>query len=137
MAQIVGANGSTVIVTSSPGANVDLRLDNVELTHNPGDTGRGLSLVNAADDKVTINDSWIDNNTVAAAGTAGGFGGALFNQGGELTLNRSDVSYNTAAAGTATGGGGAGAIGTNLGTTTILDSTITNNTAEAAATAVL
>ena len=77
------------------------------------------------------------SSTAAGGGGGGGIGGALFNDGGTVTVTNSTLSGNAAiggagGSGTVAGGAGqglGGAVFTLNGTTTVLASTIASNTA--------
>ncbi|MCK4241614.1 MAG: hypothetical protein KAX30_08320 [Candidatus Atribacteria bacterium] len=87
-------------------------LDGFTISHNSGDTGRGIEISGGY-----LN---IDNCTISHNSTAS-HGGGIYNDYGTLTITASTISYNSASRG--------GGIYNNYGTLTITASTISHNSA--------
>ena len=96
----------------------------------------GLSLAACSDAEVSSpgENAQVDNGGTGGTGGGGGgggLGGAVFNQGGAVTITNSTLSGNSVAAGTGSSSGQAfgGAVFSRNGSVTVLNSTFTSNTA--------
>ncbi len=98
------------------GANSQLTIDGVDLSHNSADSGGGLAVTDQA--IAIIENSIIDQNQAQA------YGGGIYVSGGQITLTSSFVGHNTAAA------GGGFYFLDSAGTSLIQNSTIGFNTTE-------
>jgi methionine-rich copper-binding protein CopC len=106
-----GNNASRVFQIDGP---ADVHLDHLTISHGqPSGPGNGGGILNAG--TLTLTSCTLSAN---ASGFSPGSGGAIYNDGGTVTVDHSTLSANT---------GGGGAISNNLGTLTVSDSILSSN----------
>ena len=124
-----GGNGAGVAILVTA-AGQDLSVSSSDLTSNGfdgGERGGGIHMQAPASDTLEVSDSRLFQNFVSHSGGTSAVGGGIYVQGGDLTLDSSEVGSNQALQmGTASGVGGGVYLG---GDGHITDSIITDNAA--------